>query len=209
MGGDERAHGCFLCEPDQELVFLRGEDSIALSGLGPIVPHYGVVASRAHIPSAADAQRAGLNIAATARRLVEAFNARDMRCVVAEHGRVPVCAERIGQERHCYHAHLLVFPGAKLPDMDVTAIFGSTNTYPTFDEALRHAPVDGEYYLLSDNLEETIVHTVPHGVPRQFLRALIAANEGRPELADWRAYPDQEIALKYAAELRKLFGTDQ
>lgn len=209
MSGNEEARGCFLCAPDPELIFVRDANTFALAGLGPVVPYYSLVASTAHVPSASDGQSEGINLVAAVRRVVAGFNARGMQCVIAEHGRVPVCAERVGQERHCYHAHLLVFPGADLPTLDVSSMFGQVRRYSSIEDGLSNAPAHGEYYLLSDNTGATVVHSQPRYVPRQFLRSLLAAEVGRPELADWRKTPARQSALDYAVQLRRFFEGEE
>lgn len=200
------AAGCFLCAPESDLVFFDGLEAFALAGLGPVVPYYSVVACKAHVPSASDAQRDGIGVIDVLRRVVGEFNRQGKRCIIAEHGRVPVCAERIGHERHCYHAHLLVFPGVAMPTLDVSPMFGRVRHYHDLVEALTEAPNSGEYYLLSDNLEATLTYSEPLAVPRQFLRSLLAAEVGRPELADWRQNPARNAAVDYASALRRSFG---
>lgn len=206
MTEEQAVRGCFLCEPDRLLVFSRTAECVAMCGLGPVVPYYSLVATNAHIRSASDAIREGVDILAAVKHVVSGFNARGFECIIAEHGRVPVCAERIGHERHCYHAHMLIFPDARWPTIDVEHIFHKTYIFNDMEAALIGAPVNNEYYLLSRNLEKTVLYCEPKAAPRRFLRALVASEEGVPEKADWRINPDREAALGYARELRSAFG---
>ena len=45
---------CFLCAPLKDLIFARCDSAFALTGLGPILPGYTVVAATQHSASAAD-----------------------------------------------------------------------------------------------------------------------------------------------------------
>lgn len=48
----ETKTGCFLCEVPQDLMYAESETAIALCGLGPLVPGYTVVGTKAHVASA-------------------------------------------------------------------------------------------------------------------------------------------------------------
>src|SRR5438270_12911388 len=109
--GEMPVAGCFLCEPDPDLIFAESGSARALCGLGPISDGYSLVATRGHISSAADALPAlgkgFLDFTASVRNaLVDRFGS----CLLSEHGRVPLCAQDVAADRHCYHAHFLLFP---------------------------------------------------------------------------------------------------
>jgi diadenosine tetraphosphate (Ap4A) HIT family hydrolase len=105
---------CFLCRPDQRLIFAETPAYLAMCGLGPIVPGYSLVATKAHIPSMADLDRAGREaLSAFLEQVSRLLGAEYGSAAVAEHGRVPICDFLTeNADGHCYHAHLLMFPDA-------------------------------------------------------------------------------------------------
>lgn len=198
---------CFLCQPDEDLIYASDGESLALCGLGPVVPGYSLVATVEHVRSAADvvageAQR----LASFVRKIRGGLSDRYGQCLLTEHGRVPVCIDVSGTtDPHCYHAHFLLFPGA--PDVEAGARghFARVENASSLDEALALAYAKEEYFLLSPDPERYLVMTRPGRLIRQFVRLLVADSIGRPELASWRRYPSRDEAVATARDLRSRF----
>ena len=96
------------------MVAHKGRHIGLIAGLlGPVVDNYCVVSSRRHISSFADlivAEPAAIEEIIKYRSILEQ---RLGPILMTEHGRVPVCREDEDEhERHCYHAHALLFPNS-------------------------------------------------------------------------------------------------
>ena len=199
--------GCFLCSPDPDLIYRKGPSGVALSGLGPIVSGYSVVATCEHIASAADAaagQAPGFTaFACEVRvRLASLYGG----CLLTEHGRVPVCVDVSGTtDPHCHHAHFLVFPQA--PDLQarVREHFLRADYAATLEEALWIAATHEEYFLFSQEPTHYLVLTRPGRIIRQFARLIVEEALGHPEFANWRHHPHYDEAACTARQLRSVF----
>jgi hypothetical protein len=196
---------CFLCHPDQRLVFAETHAYLAMCGLGPILPGYSLVASKAHIPSMADLDSAGrAALSGFLERVGSLVTTEYGPPAIAEHGRVPICDFLTDNaDGHCYHAHLLLFPAA--PPMVAEAL-KQTERWghaESLSSALELAATKEHYLLIGDRDAPGFDVLAPPDPPvRQFARTLVAAATGRPELADWRKFPDHASAVEYAAALR-------
>ena len=194
---------CFLCAPDHTLIFAKSLSSVALSGLGPVVEGYSVVATRAHIRSYADAPL-DQGVTTFAEKIRSTLIARFGSCVMTEHGRLPVCARPAGTEEHCFHAHFLLFPGAPNIVASSGPHFEESIITADLGEALDVARRCAEYFLVSATPKEFVVMSRPRDLMRQFARYKIAEAIGKPELADWVQNPQRPRAEREAATLRKL-----
>jgi hypothetical protein len=123
---------------------------------------------------------------------------------VAEHGRVPICDFLTDNaDGHCYHAHLLVFPGA--PPLLASARLQTEywGRGESLSMALDIAATKEHYLLIGDAEAPGFDVLAPPDPPvRQFARSLVATATSRPELTDWRKFPDEAVAWRYAAALR-------
>ena len=203
----QRASNCFLCSPDEALVYARTEAGTALCGLGPIVKDYSVVGSPLHVRSAADALTSGVDVFLSFTEEIRTFLiARHGSCLLTEHGRVPVCAEFSGaHEPHCFHAHFLFFP--RSPDVmdevvEECQLFSAANS---LTDALVLAGDLPDYFLISPDPHEYRVFRSLGRLPRQFARYMVASKLGFPELADWRLHANYSNAKRAAAVLRESF----
>lgn len=185
----QRAH-CFLCAPEPEYTWLTSDNFRAVLGLGPIGEGYSLIATREHKPSMIDLGRDDaaelIDFTALVRaRLGDLYGP----CVVAEHGRVSPClAPAVRRhEPHCLHAHRLVFPGHEHVDLRA-APWLQTETFPSFDEAHRAFTWPGQYVYVEQPDGSCEVGVAARPLPRQFLRAVVAREQGQPELADWRNF---------------------
>jgi hypothetical protein len=198
---------CFLCDPDDDLVYWSNPDNLALCGLGPIVKGYSVVATTKHTPSAADAiagqSSSLLSFTSNVRtKLEDRFGT----CLLAEHGRMPVCMDPSGtSDPHCYHAHFLLFPAAPAIEERAISYFASVRRAESLAEALTVARDLNEYFLLSPKADQFLIMTRPGRLIRQFVRLLVSESIGQPELADWRNHARREEAASMARQLRRLF----
>lgn len=202
-----KGEGCFLCNPDADLVYQSDCTSLALCGLGPIVKGYSVVATRRHIGSAADAAAGEATEFPTfASDIRSKLAGLYGQCLVTEHGRLPVCVDVSGTtDPHCYHAHFLMFPGAPAVEATARSYFRKAEYASSLEEALEIARSHKEYFLVSPDPQRFVIMTRPGRLIRQFARLLVAESLGYPELANWRHHSLREDAALTAAELRGLF----
>jgi len=193
---------CFLCEPDPALVYAADERCMALSGLGPIVNGYSVVATRRHIRSCADAAARDDGIIQFAGMVRSILDQKYGSCLLTEHGRMEVCKSSVATDVHCYHAHFLLFPGAPALEEKARAYFAQVSTFATLSEALFCAKSHGEYFLFSPEPRRSLVMTRPGRLIRQFARLLVAEAVGQPHMANWSRFPNTEQAQAGAISLR-------
>ena len=201
----QQATNCFLCSPDEALVYSRTAVGTALCGLGPIVKNYSVVGTSLHVRSAADALMSGTDAFLSFAEEIRAFLiTQHGSCLLTEHGRVPVCATVLGEhESHCFHAHFLLFPSG--PDvMGQVAkrceLFSTANSLTNALSSVGDLP---EYFLISPSPQNHRVFRSMGRLPRQFARHLVATELGFPELADWRSHAGCSNAKQAAVALRE------
>jgi hypothetical protein len=151
-----------------------------------------LIAARQHVPSMLDldadaAEDLGHFAAEVRSRLERLYGPTS----IAEHGRVAPCispATRL-HEPHCFHAHWLVFPGHAKIDLARVAPGLRISRYPDFAAACSEYDDPGQYLYVEDAQGHSELGRVDGPLPRQFLRAVVAKDQGRPHLADWRAHP--------------------
>jgi len=199
---------CFLCRPRQELVYATSDAASALCGLGPLVSGYSLIATAAHVRSAADARAVVPGFTGFVDRVRDVLTARFGTCVVSEHGRVPVCKDISGtSDPHCYHAHFLVFPGCPPIEERARKFFAKSERSSSLDDALIIAAQHDEYFLISDAVGSFQVLTRPGKLIRQFARMLVADALQIPHKTNWRKHPNEQQALRDAETIRALFSS--
>jgi hypothetical protein len=201
--------GCFLCEVPQDLMYAESETAIALCGLGPLVPGYTVVGTKAHTASAADVSFQDpkfLEFAEGVRSfLIEHYGS----CLVTEHGRMPACVGPAGEpDTHCFHAHFLMFPGAPPASDNARPYFATCQTFSSVRDALEFAQGAAEYFLISPSAESASILSRPGRLIPQFARMLVAQSIGIPELANWRKAPRREECVSMATLLRQQWQSE-
>ena len=197
---------CFLCTPPTDLIYCQSEIGFALSGLGPLVPGYSVVATRAHVASVADAIVSSSSFIKLIEDIRAELSIQFGNCIVTEHGRLPVCDDVSGTtDSHCYHAHVLIFPNVAVSTESVRSYFASWEEASNIVDATTLARNHKEYFLFSPDPTHFVVFTRPGKLIRQFARWLVADALGDPSLANWRQKPSRESAVVSAKELRALF----
>ena len=201
-GPEAPALGCFLCDPPEDLLYKTSPTAFALCGLGPLTSSYSLVATRRHIPSCADAVPRAPAFATFLIRVRRMLTELHGSCLVTEHGRLPVCVDTMTSDRHCYHAHFLLFPGAPTVIDTAARYFASVVIADSLNTALRIARTRKEYFLLSPTPQQFFVMSQHKTLPRQFARLLVATATGFPEGADWRRHPDRPRAVAMAKQLR-------
>lgn len=197
---------CFLCKPRSELVFAATDDAIAMCGLGPLTPGYSVLATRAHLASAADASKAVPKFNVFADRVRSILETTFGSCVLTEHGRIPVCVDVSGTtDPHCYHAHFLLFPGVSNIEDRAKEYFARVESACSLADAMAIAGAHAEYFLISGTRDSFQVLSRPGKLIRQFARVLVADALGVPARANWRKYPEEQEAIRNASLLREKF----
>src|SRR5712691_9156922 len=101
---------CFLCKPNDKLVYESDATFICLLGYGPIVEGFSVIATRSHIPSMLDLGRESVEgLCDFTSKVRDRLFPHYGNVIITEHGRIGVCIQG-SHEPHCYHAHRLVIP---------------------------------------------------------------------------------------------------
>lgn len=197
-------NNCFLCRPDPDLTYRCDGVGVALCGLGPLMKGYTVAATRDHVRSAADAAQSSPGFLAFASDIRKTLTRLYGKCLMTEHGRLPVCVDVSGtSEPHCYHAHFLLFPGAPAIEDKASAHFSKVELAHSLADALLIAGRHQDYYLLSPENDRFLVMSRPGRIMRQFSRYLVAESLGCPELANWRKHQNRNAAVSAAAELKQ------
>jgi len=207
MGETVNGSDCFLCKPDDNLIYHSHVAGFALCGLGPIVEGYSVIATNKHVRSTGE-----LTIAEEEQFQDFALGVRSQlmskfgSCLMTEHGRLPLCVDYSGtSEPHCYHAHFLLFPGAIDIEQRARSFFRRTDDFVSLRSATEWTKSLQEYYLLSPTPTRFLIMTRPGRIMRQFSRYLVAESFGQPQLADWRRHTMRGEAISMAQNLRELF----
>ena len=209
IGGNiPKANGCFLCAPKERLIYYRNSPMFAMGGLGPIVDGYSIIAHEQHIRAMADIPESDVNSALPffthiRRGLFERFGS----CVITEHGRMALCTDpaESSDDPHCYHAHLLAFPGAPNPVQYASTYFRQVTEFRALEDALALVRAGDEYFLFSPSEDSFFVMEGGLNVPRQFARQVMAISLKCPHLADWRRNPNWDRTLRIASDLRQQF----
>jgi hypothetical protein len=196
---------CFLCDPEPEYTWANSEHFRAILGIGPVGEGFTLIAAREHESSMLDVPSDQVDDLIAFTDLVRRrLDARYGSTVVAEHGRIAPCVEPGVQkhEPHCLHAHRLVFTGASRIDLAATAPRMEICQFADFETARDYYEDKGQYLYVEDD-DGVQVGRIDGPLPRQFLRAIVALEQGRPHLADWRKQPgfDQIEAAQHALGL--------
>jgi len=170
-------------------------------GLGPIVEGYSLIATNEHTPSMLDIKIDLLEeLNYFTQSVKNIIKDKFGECIITEHGRVPPCVFDVTkQEVHCFHAHRLVFPIS----LDLLFSFTRYNlqyyNYNSFSEAKNNFKHSGEYLYFERFDGSCVIAPTNNKIARQFFRFEVAEKIGKPELANWKKYPNfnsVEIALE-------------
>src|SRR5208282_1634470 len=165
-----------------------------------------VLATKAHLASAADASRIVPEFNVFAGRVRSILESAFGSCVLTEHGRIPVCVDVSGTtDPHCYHAHFLLFPGVHNIEDRAKEYFATVESARSLADAMAIAGAHREYFLISGTCDSYQVLTRPGKLIRQFARVLVADALKVPVRANWRKYPQEEEAIRNASLLRQKF----
>lgn len=201
---------CFLCNPPRDLVYAESDSAFALTGLGPILPGYTVVATKMHAASAADVNEQDSSFVPFAESIRSFLTSRFGSCLLTEHGRMPVCVGASGKaDPHCFHAHFLLFPGAPAVLQEARRYFADEHRSDSLIRALEGAVDEKEYLLISPEPRSASILMRPGLLIPQFARKLVADAVGAPELANWRRDPKRAQAVAQADSLRLWAESEQ
>ena len=165
---------CFLCEPDDDLVYLREGAFFAMLGHGPIGRGYSLIATAEHFPSMLDLDASlGRELTVFTERVRSVLRPHYGEAVmISEHGRVAPCVGEVTRryEPHCLHAHRLVFPGQVQIDLRLELPQQEVVTFASFDDARAGFDWPGQY-LYAEGPDATCqIAVAPHRLPRQLFR---------------------------------------
>jgi hypothetical protein len=198
---------CFLCNPDPKLIVGSRKHTFCMVGLGPVTTRYLLIATKMHVRSFADMYLENHTMVVEVEALRLHLQGQSASLTMTEHGRVPACVS-VGDKHdaHCFHAHFLLFECKEDIEDLASSYFLTKNEFTNLSDALEFAAENENYHLLSPNPTKYLIYTEPLNVPRQFFRTLVAITEGQSETADWRDFPNRDLALSFAAREREIFG---
>jgi hypothetical protein len=207
--GSRMRKACFLCEPDPSLVYAGDADFFAMCGYGPVVPGYSIIASRRHVRSFADLNQIERIRLENFVKSISDIVSIHGHPIITEHGRVPICDYlHDDSDAHCYHAHILLFPGSPPIITAAERVAVSHGSRQSLSDALSMAEALSHYILIAEPTQSDFrIFNPPNPLARQFTRLLVATEVGRPEAADWRAEANRDAAERYAAQFREIART--
>lgn len=183
---------CFLCSPDESLVYLRTDLYFAMLGHGPLGRGYSLIATSEHVPSMLDIENDAVDeLVSFTARVREVLRPHYGDVLVTEHGRVAACVAEATRryEPHCLHAHRLVFPGQEDLDLGAEMPGDDVRPFASFTEARRLFDWPAQYLYAERPDSSCQIVAAPRRVPRQFFRTVVAARRGERELANWQQRP--------------------
>jgi hypothetical protein len=173
-------------------------------GLGPIIEGYTLLATKTHVPSMIDLPvNTVYELVKFKEQVRRELAAHYGDVIITEHGRVAPCIQiyNVQHEEHCFHAHNLVFPLS----LDLTELLKKHGLklieFSSFLDARENFKWSEEYYYFERIDGTCVIAFEPRRLVRQFFRYLIAEHIGKPELADWKNYPQIEVVLKARSQL--------
>lgn len=197
--------GCFLCNPDTDLLYLSSTRFHAMLGIGPVVEGYTILSTKNHIRSMFDMPSDNIQeYYDFHRKVLELLSSLYGTVIITEHGRVPICDfYNLNRESHCYHAHQLLFPINidLLPSLKQN-FPKMVKTYCNFTEARQSRTSEGEY----------IYYEAPNGIcyvaqnvkfARQYFRMLVAEKIGHIERVDWQNFKGLDLINSAREKLKR------
>ena len=198
---------CFLCRPASALLIDVAETAFAIAGLGPIVDGYSVVATVDHIRSLGNERE---DMLAKYCQFATEYRAKLSRrfgsCLVTEHGNMALCDIDEARHIHCFHPHLLYFPGVREISSAVYEEFGTPKKFASLQRAIEAGGATRQYLLLSPDEDTHLIFEPKDEIPRQYARALVAESMNRESLASWRNSPGIDWAIANAMTLRRIIS---
>lgn len=192
----ERAQGYFMFgghRIDEPL--FQTENFWVFSGLGQIEEGYVLIATLDHYIGISDAP-ADLypELEHVISRVMQEVSAVWRAPLVFEHGAISdQVHDRVGG---CIvHGHLHVMPTVADVIPDLIRDFEGRHIESL--EELKHQRARGiAYFFVQTPSGERWLFDVPRAVPSQYIRRLVAQKVGRPERAEWGAYPGIDELLR-------------
>lgn len=198
---------CFLCNPNNDLLFLKNDQFYAMLGIGAVMEGYSVLSSSNHIRSMFDLPLDQVEQFQEFRNQVRKLLSKIYGpVIITEHGRVPVSDfYKANYSTHCYHAHQLVFP----IDIDLTpdlkkSFKDKVVSYSNFIEAHKLCSSIGEY-LYYENTDGVCHVAYDVKYKRQFFRSLVAEKIGFPDRADWRKWQGWDFINSARDKIKDLY----
>ncbi|OGS78586.1 MAG: hypothetical protein A2Z94_06385 [Gallionellales bacterium GWA2_55_18] len=198
---------CFLCRPAAQLVAHVDSEQYTMAGLGPLADGYAIIATNTHSSDKEENTQLLSESFAKYSESVQAILATQFgSCVLTEHGKMPLCLPDAQSETHCFHKHLLLFPGVPDPCAEFYDYFDAEGEhFVSLFEALKFAAKLPRYLLVSSRVGEYLIFAT-QDLPRQFARVIVAELLDQPDLASWRTHPNGDWALQNATFLRQLLA---
>jgi len=195
---------CFLCHPNNDLLYLQNSHFFAMLGIGAVLEGYSVLSINNHVKSFFDIPLEQLKQFQEFRYQVRKLLGKIYGpVIITEHGRVPASDfYQSSHSLHCYHAHQLVFPIDIDLVPDLKKLYGEKVKYfNDFAEAHRCCESIGEYLCYENaNGNCYVVHDVKYKL--QFFRFLVAEKIGFPDRADWHKWQGWDLITNAQNKLR-------
>ena len=189
-------NNCFLCNPEQDLVYLENNYYFAMLGLGPIIEGYTIAATKSHNKSFFDLERKDfMSYVDFLSELKELIHPIFGLTIFTEHGRVGICQNEDidSHESHCYHAHHLIFPLGYDIEVYLNILNLYINKYNSLIDAYDNTPIDKDYHFFSKIDGSCGVILTDYKISRQFFRKIVATMVGKLDKVDWVTFPNYEL----------------
>ena len=198
-------HDCFLCRPSARLLVDCSGEHYAVAGLGPLTDGYMLVATKAHVERLGRSIESASSFADYVQSIRAVLASEWGGCLLTEHGNMPVCGIESDHSVHCFHPHVLLFPGQHSIRAEAERYFERRGTeFTTLASAFERGAQLQQYLLISETDQNFSLYEPVDGLPRQFARALVAESLGAVERASWRDFPDINSTIKNVGRVRRL-----
>lgn len=194
--------GCRFCfRPEPWRVIHNSTNFVVQMGLGPLAAGYALLLARSHYSCCAAIPRSQLpEFIELVLAVQSAQRSLYRSSLVFEHGRSGACLPPGHGEDLCYHAHLHLLPTAFDLAAEVNKAYPML-TLPDWGSVLSEYAADCEPYLLMQKPGGFGYVSAPEGLPKRYLRRVLARNLGEPLLEDWVAFPSYDLVEQGRAQM--------
>jgi diadenosine tetraphosphate (Ap4A) HIT family hydrolase len=202
---DQYQQGCVFCDPAEALVLNEGINFCVVADVAPLRAGHVILHSKGHHSCAGDVPEELLPEltaykAAVEERMGEAFGS----WVGYEHGRAGHCLSDGVEHRLCHHFHLHLLPGTSQASGTLSIRFERVPMQNYQDIRCMYAQYGDYLYVEAGGSMDYFPVDGP--ITRHLLRTLIATEDGRPELADWKSFGDPQLLNEGMERLSAAFA---
>lgn len=185
---------CRFCVlPERWRVVHETANFVVQAGLGPLAEGYVLILTRTHVSCFGALEEARLpEFERLLEKVREAQRELYGSSLYFEHGRSGACLPEGHGEDLCYHAHLHLLP-TELELGSMIAADHEVEVFVSWSEVVKAVQANPEPYVLAQHGGEIYLAWTPDRLPKRYLRTKLATALGRPELADWVAFPSYPL----------------